>query len=57
MGTLSEIMCKESKAYKELNKEFKSVMRDIKALKQLLTNIRKKQSQLHLPEGRCLSKG
>ena len=46
MGTLSEIMCKESKAYKELNKEFKSVMRDIKALKQLLTNIRKKQNEL-----------
>ena len=46
MGTLSEIMCKESKAYKELNKDFKSVMKDIKALKQLLTNIRKKQNEL-----------
>lgn len=46
MGTLSEIMCKESKAYNELNKDFKSVMKDIKALKQLLTNIRKKQNEL-----------
>lgn len=46
MGTLSEIMCKESKAYNELNKDFKSVMTDIKALKQLLTNIRKKQNEL-----------
>ena len=46
MTKLSEIMCKESKAYKELNKDFKSVMRDIKALKQLLTNIRKKQNEL-----------
>lgn len=46
METLSEIMCKESKAYKELNKDFKSVMKDIKALKQLLTNIRKKQNEL-----------
>lgn len=46
MGTLSEIMCKESKAYNELNKDFKSVMTDIKVLKQLLTNIRKKQNEL-----------
>ena len=46
MGTLSEIMCKESKAYNELDKDFKSVMKDIKALKQLSTNIRKKQNEL-----------
>jgi hypothetical protein len=46
MGTLSEIMCKESKAYNKLNKDFKSVMKDIKALKQLSTNIRKKQNEL-----------
>lgn len=46
MGTLSEIICKESKAYNELDKDFKSVMKDIKALKQLSTNIRKKQSEL-----------
>lgn len=46
MVTLSEIMCKEFKAYNELNKDFKSVMKDIKALKQLLTNIRKKQIEL-----------
>lgn len=46
MGTLSEIMCKESKAYNELDKDFKSVTKDIKALKQLSTNIRKKQNEL-----------
>ena len=39
-------MCKESKAYNELDKDFKSVMKDIKALKQLSTNIRKKQNEL-----------
>lgn len=46
MTKLSEIMCKESKAYNELDKDFKSIMKDIKALKQLLTNIRKKQNEL-----------
>lgn len=46
MTKLSEIMCKESKAYNELDKDFKSVTKDIKALKQLLTNIRKKQNEL-----------
>ena len=46
MTKLSEIMCKESKAYNELDKDFKSVMKDIKALKQLSTNIRKKQNEL-----------
>ena len=46
MTKLSEIMCKESKAYNELDKDFKSIMKDIKALKQLSTNIRKKQNEL-----------
>jgi hypothetical protein len=46
MAKLSEIMCKESKDYNELDKDFKSVMKDIKALKQLSTNIRKKQNEL-----------
>ena len=46
MTKLSEIMCKESKAYNKLDKDFKSVMKDIKALKQLSTNIRKKQNEL-----------
>lgn len=46
MTTLSKIMCKESKAYNELDKDFKSVMKDIKALKQLSSNIRKKQNEL-----------
>ena len=35
MAKLSEIMCKESKAYNDLEKDFKSVKKDIKALKQL----------------------
>lgn len=46
MTTLSEIMCKESKAYNDLDKDFKSVMKDIKALKQLTKTIRNKQNEL-----------
>lgn len=45
MTTLSEIMCKESITYDDLNKDFKSIMKDIKALKQLLTTIRQKQNE------------
>lgn len=46
MTTLSEILCKANKKYKDLNNDFKSIMKDIKALKELTKKIRKEQLEL-----------
>lgn len=46
MTTLSEILCNANKKYKDLNNDFKSIMKDIKALKELTKKIRKEQLEL-----------